>query len=187
MATPGALIGGVVVAAVALTVALDAWKLRQSHREITRLGPLPLGGHAWVAAPKDELIRNLINILTLTAMAVLPWPLARASDTPWWQPAIFSFAMVTMAVLMLLPKRYAVTRQALLADGWRVDWDRLRSPRITRGGRLILHRRAWGLFAPLPLGGEPHDLAAALPWVEAALAGDEAWNALRDASDAEQE
>ena len=178
MATSIELVGSIIVALVSTIVALDLWRLWHGWREIPLLGPLPLGGHAWQARPADEVVRNLPNLLTLAVMAVLPWLIADEISTPLWQPLAFTVAMLAMGAQMVAPKRYAVTRTHLFFDGWLVGWERLTRPTRTRGGRLVLQRRGWGPFAPLPLGGAGPDLALALAWITAAIDGPEAWAAI---------
>ena len=55
-------------------------------------------------------------------------------------------------------KRYAVTSTHLFADGQRYEWSRLKLAKKQPKRRIMLLRKGWGIFGPLPLGGNYHDL-----------------------------
>ena len=55
---------------------------------------------------------------------------------------------------LLIPKRYAVTSTHLFADGQRYEWNRLRLAKKQPKKRIMLLRKGWGPFGPLPLGGD---------------------------------
>ena len=61
---------------------------------------------------------------------------------------------------MLLPKRYAITKTSVYADGQRLDWDKIKKidPEVSINKRIVLFREGWWIFAPLPLGGSKNEL-----------------------------
>jgi hypothetical protein len=44
----------------------------------------------------------------------------------------------------------------------------------------MLHRKGWGILAPLPLGGEAKDLSLARKWISAAMANIGEWQNLKN-------
>ena len=71
------------------------------------------------------------------------------------------FAMVLVRFQLSFVKRYAITQTHLFADGQRYEWKRLKLSKSKTKRRIILLRKGWGIFAPLPVGGNYHDLAEA--------------------------
>ena len=61
-------------------------------------------------------------------------------------------------ISLLVPKRYAITSTHLFADGQRYEWSRLVLPKRQPKHRIMLLRKGWGPFGPLPLGGDRSDL-----------------------------
>ncbi len=127
--------------------------------DIPLLGALPSGGYAWESDSTEEVLRNTPNLLTLAVMMALPWPFAQVSETPIITILLFDGLLSLHAIWLLLPKRYAVSRTHLFTDGFQVPWSRLRWSGWNGKGRLVLHRKGWWVFAPLPLGGAVTDLA----------------------------
>ena len=78
-------------------------------------------------------------------------------------------------ISLLVPKRYAVTRTHAFADGQRYEWQRLRLSKRQPTRRIMLLRKGWGIFGPLPLGGAQNDLSIARSRIELALDPDGKW------------
>jgi hypothetical protein len=76
-------------------------------------------------------------------------------------------------ISLLIPKRYAITSTHMFADGQRFEWERLRLPQKQPKRRLILLRKGWGPFAPLPLGGSYSNLAIAHRRIQSILGQEE--------------
>ena len=51
--------------------------------------------------------------------------------------------------------------ETLVADGQRYEWSKLRLAKKQPKRRIMLLRKGWGIFGPLPLGGNYHDLEQA--------------------------
>ena len=92
-------------------------------------------------------------------MMSLPWMLAELSDTPVIYVWIWDILLALHLVSLLVPKRYAITSTHLFADGQRYEWNRLRLPKKQPKKRIMLLRKGWGPFGPLPLGGKIATLA----------------------------
>ena len=75
-----------------------------------------------------------------------------------------------------MPKRYAVTRTHLIADGQRYAWERLKLAERQPRRRIMLLRRGWGIFGPLPVAAEANELTTVRAWIAAGLLGGEAWS-----------
>tara|TARA_B100001123_G_scaffold450516_1_gene621689 strand:+ start:3299 stop:3868 length:570 start_codon:yes stop_codon:yes gene_type:complete len=154
------LVGSLIVSLVGLIVVYDILHLYKNKKTVPQLGNLPLGGYAWSSTLNQEFFRNGPNILTVIAMAVLPWLLITSSSTPIWIVVVFDIFLLLLIVTMLLPKRYAITKTSIYADGQRLSWDSIKTleleEKITQ--RIVLYREGWGIFAPLPLGGSREDL-----------------------------
>ena len=146
-----------------LIVVYDILHLLRNRQTVPLLGELPNGGYAWSSTVSQESARNSTNILTLLAMMVLPWLLVTPSDTPVWTMVVFDLLLILLLVTMLLPKRYALTSTHLYADGQRTEWGSLEHIDEDKAisGRILLQRKGWWLFAPLPLGGSQEDLRKA--------------------------
>ena len=48
-----------------------------------------------------------------------------------------------------------------VADGQRYEWKKLRLAKRQPKRRIMLLRKGWGIFGPLPVGGKYHDLEQA--------------------------
>jgi hypothetical protein len=97
----------------------------------------------------------------MAAMMALPWGLVELSNTPIFYPILWDALLSLHLISLLIPKRYAVTKTHLFADGQRYEWKRLKLSKSKTQRRIILLRKGWGIFAPLPLGGNYHDLVEA--------------------------
>ena len=157
------LIGSLITTAVGLIVVYDLLHLYKNKKTVPKLGKLPMGGFAWSSTLEQELFRNGPNILTLITMAILPWILASSTFTPFWIVIIFDLLLLLLVITMLLPKRYAITKTSIYADGQRLDWPAIKELDVeeTISRRIVLHREGWWIFAPLPLGGSKEELSIA--------------------------
>ncbi len=154
---------------VSVIVIIDAFRYFMMEREVPNLGILPNGGWAWSTTVRYEYERNWANVITLIVMGLMPWLLTPILDIPSLQLILFPLALFGMLILQIVPKRYAVTRDILSADGFTFDWDRIVWRGWDGGRRIVLQRNGWWLFAPLPLGGSPDDLEQAALRIEAAV------------------
>ncbi len=142
------------VVVLAIIVAWDAWWLARQRADIPALGDLPGGGYAWQSNQSEEVSRQWANLMTVGAMMVLPWMLAELSNTPMIWVWIWDALLAVHLISLLIPKRYAVTSTHLFADGQRYEWNRLRLAKKQPKKRIMLLRKGWGPFGPLPLGGD---------------------------------
>jgi len=152
------MVAAVMISILGLIVIYDAWMIWKPIRDIPSLGKLPNGGHAWQSDGSQEVTRHWANLVTIGAMMILPWPMAQASDTSITWVIIWDALLAFHTVSILWPKRYAVTSTHLFADGARFEWSRLKMARKQPRSRIMLLRKGWGIFAPLPLGGSQNDL-----------------------------
>ena len=139
---------------LAIIVAWDAWWLARQRVDIPSTGDLSNGGFAWESNQSEEVSRQWANLMTLGAMMVLPWMLAELSDTPIIWVWIWDGLLAIHLISLLVPKRYAVTSTHLFADGQKYEWSRLRLAKKQPKKRIMLLRKGWGPFGPLPLGGD---------------------------------
>jgi hypothetical protein len=144
-----------------LIVAWDAFWLTRQRSDIPQLGELKNGGFAWQSEGPHEVIRQWGNLASMAAMIALPWALINASNTSYWYGIAWGALLSLHIISLLIPKRYAITRTHLFADGQRYDWNRLRLTRRQPARRIMLLRKGWGIFGPLPLGGAQNDLSVA--------------------------
>ncbi len=159
----------IVIAMTATIVIVDGWKLRQAHKDIPNLGQFHNGGMAWQSKMGQELIRNFTMIGAIIVMGVAPWFLAERSETSTHWLVIFDLLLATHGCWLLLPKRYAITKDALWVDGFSVDWNRLWWSGYSGGTSIVLQRKGWWRLAPLPLGGSEEDLKAAALRIDAIM------------------
>jgi len=170
------LVGGIVL--------FDSIRSFSMQRQVPRLGELANGGWAWSTDIESELNRNWAHLLALGVIFALPWTVQDLFVIPTIQIVLLDLLLLGMVVLQVLPKRYAVTRQHLYVDGFRHDWHRLRYRGWRGRHRIVLQRRGWGPYAPLPLGGSHADLEQAALRIDAASSG--RWAELLDAIAAEE-
>lgn len=157
-------------------VAWDAFWLTRQRQDIPQMGELKKGGFAWKSEGPQEVIRQWGNLASMAAMMALPWALLSASDTSTWYAVAWDVLLSLHLISLLIPKRYAVTRTHLFADGQRYDWNRLRLQQRQPARRIMLLRKGWGVFAPLPLGGSQNDLSVARSRIELALDSERKWD-----------
>ena len=157
----------VAVVVLALIVVWDAFWLTRQRRDVPTLGQLPNGGYAWASEGVHEAVRQWGNLGSMAAMMVLPWGLLGASNTPMVYAVIWDVLLSMHLISLLIPKRYAITRTHLFADGQRYAWDRLRLASKQPKRRIMLLRKGWGVFGPLPLGGDADALTTARNYIKA--------------------
>jgi len=150
------------VAVLAIIVIWDMWWLGRQRIDIPTLGDLPNSGYAWESNQSQEVSRQWANLMTMGAMMILPWMLAELSDTPVIWVWIWDILLAIHLISLLIPKRYAITSTHLFADGQRYEWSRLKLAKRQPKKRIMLLRKGWGPFGPLPLGGQRSDLNIAL-------------------------
>ena len=167
-----------IVIIVALIVLYDVWALYRNRHRVPLLGQLTNGGYAWSSSIADELRRNGPNILTMLTMIGLPWLLANKSGTNESYIVLFDILLFIHLISLLIPKRYAITRTHLFADGHSYSWSYFSKLKWKKSQRLILQRKGWWLFAPLPLGGTDSNLEEAANRIYAAQEGRESWHLL---------
>jgi hypothetical protein len=166
---------------IGVIVLIDVNRFLQMSRQVPKLGELNNGGWAWASDIESELNRNWGHLLALGVMILLPWIIDDLFGIPTIQIMILDILLLGMAFLQIKPKRYAITKQHLYTDGFRYEWHRLRYRSWKGASRIVLLRRGWGPFAPLPLGGNRDDLEQAALRIGAATS--DAWNELLTAID----
>ena len=100
------------------------------------------------------------------AMMALPWALVKLSNTSATYVIIWDILLALHLISLLVPKRYAITTTHLFADGQRYPWSMLKLAKKQPKRRIMLLRKGWGIFGPLPLGGDHHDLSIARLQIE---------------------
>ena len=150
-----------VISILAGIVLWDAFWLTKQKRDIPNLGDLPNGGFAWASEGPQEVIRQWGNLFSMAAMMSLPWALISLSNTSIIYGIIWDILLALHIIYLLIPKRYAVTSTHLFADGQRYEWKKLRLAKRQPKRRIMLLRKGWGIFGPLPVGGKYHDLEQA--------------------------
>ena len=169
-----------------LIVAWDAFWLTRQRADIPTLGELSNGGFAWESEGPQEVIRQWGNLASMAAMIALPWALLEASNTSYWYAIVWDVLLSLHIISLLVPKRYAITRTHLFADGQRYSWNRLRLARRQPARRIMLLRQGWGIFGPLPLGGGQNDLTLARSRIEAAFDAETHWPQMGNKSSEEE-
>ena len=161
------------VSILGIIVIWDAWWLGQARKDIPNLGELGNLGFAWESEGSHEVSRQWANLITLAAMMALPWLLAQMSNTPMVWVYIWDGLLALHLISLLIPKRYAITSTHLFADGQKFEWGGLRLPKRQPKRRLIVLRKGWGPFAPLPLGGSYSNLVVAHGRIKSILGQEE--------------
>ena len=138
------------VAVLLIIVIWDAYWLTRQRIDIPNLGELPNSGYAWESNQSQEVSRQWANLLTMGAMMILPWMLAELSNTPTIWVWIWDVLLAFHVVSLLIPKRYAITSTHLFADGQKYEWSRLKLAKKQPKKRVMLLRKGWGPFGPLP-------------------------------------
>ena len=110
----------IVIGLIACIVLFDGWKLRRAHLDIPNLGKFTTGGMAWKSRASQELVRNVTMLGAIVVMIAAPWFLAERSGTPTHWVIIFDLLLVIHGCWLILPKRYAITKDALWVDGFSV-------------------------------------------------------------------
>ena len=157
------------VITLAIIVAWDAWWLTKQRLHIPNLGNISETVYAWESNQAEEFSRQWANMMTVGAMMALPWALAELSDTPTIYVWVWDILLALHLISLLLPKRYAVTTTHLFADGQKYEWTRLSLAKKQPKKRIMLLRKGWGPFGPLPLGGDRSDLNVAMSRIQAIL------------------
>ena len=171
-------VGFVAIGFVSSIVIFDAIRYFTMEREVPSLGNLPRGGYAWSTTVRMEYERNWANVITILVMAIIPVLLSPILNIPEIQLILFPLVLGGMLVLQLVPKRYAVTKDRLSADGFSFDWENIVWKGWKGGTRIVLQRRGWWILAPLPLGGSIEDLEQAALRIEAAIG--RKWNEIEE-------
>ena len=150
-----------IIIVLASIVVWDAFWLTKQKRDVPTFGNLPGGGYAWASEGANEVIRQWGNLFSMAAMMTLPWALISLSKTPIIYGIIWDCLLALHIIYLLVPKRYAVTSTHLFADGQRYESSKLRLAKKQPKRRIMLLRKGGGIFGPLPLGGNYHDLELA--------------------------
>lgn len=163
----------VMVAILFAIVLWDAFWLTRQRLDVPTLGEFDNGNFAWSSDSSHEMIRQWGNLGSVAVMIALPWALVGVSNTPEIYAIVWDILLSLHIISLLVPKRYAITQTHLFADGQRYEWSRLKLANKQPRRRIMLLRKNWGVFGPLPLGGEPKDLATALEKINKILSPDE--------------
>ena len=168
----------IVIAMTATIVVIDGWKLYRAQQDIPNLGKFATGGMAWESQTSQELVRNITMLGAIIIMIIAPWFLAERSGTETHWVLIFDVLLAIHGCWLILPKRYAITKDSLWVDGFSVDWNRLWWSGYAGGSSITLQRKGWWRLAPLPLGGSDEDLAAVALRIDAIMVGE--WETLTE-------
>ena len=168
----------IVIAMTASIVLIDGWKLMRAKQDIPNLGQFRNGGMAWQSQIGQEFVRNITMLGAIIIMIAAPWFLAERSGTAIHWVIAFNILLATHGCWLMLPKRYAITKDALWVDGFSVDWNRLWWTGYSGGSSITLQRKGWWRLAPLPLGGSEEDLAAAALRIDAIMVDE--WDTLAE-------
>ena len=192
MVTPSALpdpndIAMVAVSILAIIIAWDAYWLTKQRSDVPILGKQDNGCFAWQSEGSHEVIRQWGNLGSMAAMMALPWGLVQISNTSVTYVIIWDILLALHLISLLVPKRYAITNTHLFADGQRYPWSMLKLSKRQPKRRIMLLRKGWGIFGPLPLGGEQNDLSTARLYIENVLVGEAVESQIIDSIIAESE
>jgi len=156
----------VAVSILAVIIAWDAYWLTKQRTDVPTLGKQGNGNFAWKSEGAQEVIRQWGNLGSMAAMMALPWALVKLSNTSPTYVIIWDILLALHLISLLVPKRYAITTTHLFADGQRYPWSMLKLAKKQPKRRIMLLRKGWGIFGPLPLGGDHHDLSIARLQIE---------------------
>lgn len=159
----------VAVSILALIIAWDAYWLTKQRSDVPTLGLLDNGNFAWSSEGAHEVVRQWGNLGSMAAMMALPWALVQISDTSPIYVIIWDILLALHLISLLVPKRYAISKTHLFADGQRYPWSMLKMAKRQPKRRIMLFRKGWGMFGPLPLGGDLDDLSLARKHIENAI------------------
>ncbi|MBT4070039.1 MAG: hypothetical protein HOE79_02220 [Euryarchaeota archaeon] len=192
MVTPSALpdpndIAMVAVSILAIIIAWDAYWLTKQRSDVPILGKQDNGCFAWQSEGSHEVIRQWGNLGSMAAMMALPWGLVQISNTSVTYVIIWDILLALHLISLLVPKRYAITNTHLFADGQRYPWSMLKLSKRQPKRRIMLLRKGWGIFGPLPLGGEQNDLSTARLYIENVLSEEKSENLIFDSNVVESE
>ena len=192
MVTPSALpdpndIAMVAVSILAIIIAWDAYWLTKQRSDVPILGKQDNGCFAWQSEGSHEVIRQWGNLGSMAAMMALPWGLVQISNTSVTYVIIWDILLALHLISLLIPKRYAITKTHLFADGQRYPWSMLKIAKRQPKRRIMLLRKGWGIFGQLPLGGEQNDLTTARLYIENVLVGEAVESQIIDSIIAESE
>ncbi|MBT5254466.1 MAG: hypothetical protein HOL72_01735 [Euryarchaeota archaeon] len=192
MVTPSALpdpndIAMVAVSILAIIIAWDAYWLTKQRSDVPILGKQDNGCFAWQSEGSHEVIRQWGNLGSMAAMMALPWGLVQISNTSVTYVLIWDILLALHLISLLVPKRYAITNTHLFADGQRYPWSMLKLSKRQPKRRIMLLRKGWGIFGPLPLGGEQNDLSTARLYIENVLSEEKSENLIFDSNVVESE
>ena len=167
------LMAQICVITLGIIVAWDAWWLTRQRLQIPELGSISDSVYAWESNQSEEVSRQWANLITMGVMMALPWALAELSNTPTIYVWLWDILLALHIISLLVPKRYAITATHLFADGQKYEWSRLKLSNIQPKRRIMLLRKGWGPFGPLPLGGDRSDLKVALARIHLLLSEEE--------------
>ena len=118
------LIGGIAILILAGIVIWDAFWLTKQRTDVPKIGELS-AGFAWTSEGSNEVIRQWGNLFSMAVMMALPWGFVEISGTSYIWALIWDVLLSLHLISLLIPKRYAVSRTHLFADGQRYSWERL--------------------------------------------------------------
>jgi hypothetical protein len=175
------------VSILSIIIAWDAYWLTKQRSDVPILGKQDNGSFAWQSEGSHEVIRQWGNLFSMAAMIALPWGLVQISNTSVTYVIIWDILLALHLISLLISKRYAITKTHLFADGQRYPWSMLKIAKRQPKRRIMLLRKGWGIFGPLPLGGEQNDLTTARLYIENVLVGEAVESQIIDSIIAESE
>lgn len=178
-------IGGLAIFILASIVIWDAYWLTKQRRDVPKLGQLS-AGFAWSSEGSNEVIRQWGNLFSMAVMMALPWGFVEISGTSFLWAIVWDVLLSLHLISLLIPKRYAVSRTHLFADGQRYSWERLKLSKRQPKRRIMILRKGWGIFGPLPVGVKQEEYDSALAWISAAIDGEDSWDSMIDSGKSEE-
>lgn len=178
-------IGGIAILILAGIVIWDAFWLTRQRTDVPKIGELS-AGFAWTSEGSNEVIRQWGNLFSMAVMMALPWGFVEISGTSYIWALIWDVLLSLHLISLLIPKRYAVSRTHLFADGQRYSWERLNLAKKQPKRRIMLLRKGWGVFGPLPVGVKQEERETALEWIKAAIEQGAKWDEKVDISKQEE-
>ena len=128
-------IGGIAILILAGIVIWDAFWLTRQRTDVPKIGELS-AGFAWTSEGSNEVIRQWGNLFSMAVMMALPWGFVEISGTSYIWALIWDVLLSLHLISLLIPKRYAVSRTHLFADGQRYSWERLKLAKKQKGQKI---------------------------------------------------
>ena len=115
------------------------------------------------------------NLFSMAVMMALPWGFVEISGTSYIWALIWDVLLSLHLISLLIPKRYAVSRTHLFADGQRYSWERLNLQKTAKTQDNAVTERLGGIRAS-SCWSKTKERETALEWIKAAIEQGEKWD-----------